>query len=80
MVRIFGLLSNIGYKLSLGKGSIRSSLGFGDRVLTFFSICFHLGLLEDEHRLSIGEFDKCNYLHLFVLILCSLCDILVGFR
>ena len=62
------------------KGGIRGSLEFGDRVLTLFSIYFHLDLFEDEQRLSIGEFDKCDYLHLFMSLLCSSCDVLVGFR
>jgi len=58
---------------------IRSSLGFGDCVLALFYLCFQLDLLEDEQRLSMGEFDKCNYLHLFVFILRSLYVVLVGF-
>ena len=61
------------------KGGIRSSLGFGDRVLALLYLCFHLDLLEDEQRLSMGEFDKCNYLHLSVFILRSLIVVLVGF-
>ena len=61
------------------KGSIRSSLGIGDHVLTLFSLCFHLDLLEDEQRLSMGEFDKCNYLRLAVLFLRFLYEVLVGF-
>ena len=27
-----------------------------------------------------SAFDKCDYLHLFMLFLCSLCDVLVDFR
>ena len=30
-------------------------------MATYF---FHLDLLEDEQRLSMGKFDKCNYLQL----------------
>ena len=59
-------------------GGIRSSLGFGDRVLALFYLCFHLDLLEDEQRLSMGEFDKCNYLHLSASILRSLYEVLLG--
>jgi hypothetical protein len=62
------------------KGGIRSSLGFGDRVLALFYLYFHLDLLEDEQRLSMGEFDKCNYLHLSASILCSLYEVLAGYR
>ncbi len=62
------------------KGGIRSSLGLGDHVLALFYLCFHLDLLEDEQRLSMGEFDKCNYFHLSASILCSLYVVLVGFR
>lgn len=38
----------------------------------------HLDFLEDEQRLSMGEFDKCDYLHLFMSLLYSFCDDLVG--
>ena len=60
------------------KGGIRSSLGFGDHVLALFYLFFHLDLLEDEQRLSMGEFDKCNYLHLSASISRSLYEVLSG--
>ena len=40
---------------------------------------FQIDLLEDEQRLSMGEFDKCDHLHLFMSFLYSFCDDLVGF-
>ena len=39
---------------------------------------FHLNLLEDEQKLSMGEFDKCNYLHLLYIILYSLTMVIVS--